>query len=110
MGSSLMMQEPLNKTETSYDYGIVIIETFSTTGSISGIPSNEHVGGLHEIEITTTGGCISLFFTLPVWGSAINYRFEDVHIQMDHFLGVTTSYSGGGCLVGICQNLTWEII
>jgi hypothetical protein len=96
--------------ETSYDFGFVIIETFSTSGSISGIPDYEHVGGLHDVDITTQGGSISLFFTIPVWGSAINYQFDDVHVHMDHFLGVTTSYANsGGCLVGIGKNITWEI-
>ena len=97
--------------ETSYDLAFVIVETFSSSGSISGIPVSEHVGSLHDVEITTNGGSISLFFTIPVWGSAINYKNNDVHIQMEHFLGVTTAYTNGnGCLVGICKNITWEII
>ena len=96
--------------EVSYDYGFLIVETFSTSGSISGLPGYEHVGGLHDLEITTNGGSISLFFTSPVWGSSINYLNNDVHVQMDHFLGVTTSYANGGCLVGLCKNISWEII
>ena len=103
--------QELNLNETSYGYGFIIVETFSTSGSISGIPDNEHVGSLHDVNITTNGGCISLFFTSPVWGSSINFRNENVHVQMEHFLGVTTLYSGrGGCLVGICKNISWEII
>jgi len=97
--------------ETSYDLGFVILETFSTSGSISGLPVSEHVGSLHDVEITTNGGSISLFFTIPVWGSAINYKNNDVHIQMEHFLGVTTAYTNGeGCLVGICKNISWELL
>lgn len=96
--------------EEPYEHAFVIVETLTTSGSISGLPGYEHVGSLHDVEITTNGGSISLLFTIPVWGSAINYRFNDVHIRMDHFLGVTASYSGGGCLIGICKNLTWELI
>jgi hypothetical protein len=98
-------------SESSYDYGFIIVETFSTSGSISGLPCSEHVGGLHDLDITTNGGSISLFFTYPIWGSAINYQNQDVRIYMDHFLGVTTSYANGeGCLVGLGNNITWEII
>ena len=103
-------EKELILNEKTYDHAFIIVETFSTSGSISGIPDYEHVGGLHDVDITTNGGSISLFFTMPVWGSSINHRFNDVHLCMDHFLGVTTSYSNGGCLVGICKNLTWEII
>jgi hypothetical protein len=103
-------EKEVNSNEAIYNHGFIIVETFSTAGSISGIPECDHVGSLHDVEIATNGGCISLFFTNPVWGSAINYRYHDVHIQMEHFLGVTTSYTNGGCLVGICKNITWEII
>ena len=110
-GDPVIKEEEMNLNETSYGYGFVIVETFSTSGSISGIPENEHVGSLHDVNITTNGGCISLFFTSPVWGSAINFRSEDVHIQMENFLGVSILYSGNiGCLVGICKNISWEII
>jgi len=110
-GETGFKEEVLDQNETSYRYGFIIIETTSTSGSISGIPDNEHVGSLHDVDITTNGGCISLFFTYPVWGSAINFRNEDVHIQMENFLGVSVLYSGNiGCLVGICKNISWEII
>ena len=110
-GDPVIKGEEMNLNEKSYGYGFVIVETFSTSGSISGIPENEHVGSLHDVNITTNGGCISLFFTSPVWGSAINFRNEDVHIQMENFLGVSVLYSGNiGCLVGICKNISWEII
>jgi hypothetical protein len=108
---SVVISEETNIDETSYGYGFVIVETFSTSGSISGIPENEHVGSLHDVNITTNGGCISLFFTSPIWGSAINFRNENVHIEMENFLGVTILYSGNtGCLVGICKNISWELI
>ena len=98
------------KTIETYEHGFIIVDTFSTGGIISGIPEYEHVGGLHDLDITTDGGSISLFFTTPIWGSSINYRYDDVHIQMDHFLGVSTSYSSGGTIVGICNNISWELI
>lgn len=80
IGDTGFKEEELDQNETSYKYGFIIVETTSTSGSISGIPGNEHVGSLHDVNITTNGGFISLFFTSPVWGSAINFRNEDVHI------------------------------
>jgi len=100
----------IDLNETSYNFGFIIVETFSTKGDISGIPDYDHVGGLQYVDITTNGGSISLIFTSPVWGSSINYKYNDIHIYMDQFLGVTSFSSYGGCLVGICKNISWELL
>ena len=103
--------EYVSNEEIIYNHAFVIVETFSTSGSITGIPVNEYVGGLSDLDITTNGGSISLFFTVPIWGSSINHLNQDVHVHMDHFIGVTAFYScGTGCIVGLCKNITWEII
>ena len=103
-------EKNLIQNKTSYNYGFIIVETFSTSGSITGIPDYDHVGGLIDVDIITNGGSISVIFTSPIWGSAINYRNNDIQIHMDKFIGVTSYSNSEGCLVGIGNNITWELL
>ena len=90
-----------------YDFGFIVLDC----NSISGIPENEHVGGLNEVDLTTQGLTQGVIFTIPIWGSAIVIENNQIHLHMDNFFGVSVSYScGAGSIVGIGKNIEWEII
>jgi hypothetical protein len=94
-------------TIEAYDFGFIVLDC----NSISGLPENEHVGGLNEVYLTTQGLTQGIIFTMPVWGSAIVIEDNQIHLHMDNFLGVSVSYScGAGSIVGIGKNIEWEII
>ena len=99
-------KEVIINSET-YEYGFIVLDC----NTISGIPENEHVGGLNEVDITTEGLTQGVIFTLPIWGSAIVIENNNIHLHMDNFFGVSVSYScGAGSIVGIGKNIEWEII
>ena len=90
-----------------YEYGIIILDC----NSITGIPEEEHVGGLQNIKIVTNGLTQGLIFTIPIWGSAIIIENNNIQINMENFFGVSVSYScGAGSIVGIGKNIEWKII
>lgn len=94
-------------TIETYDFGFIVLDC----NSISGLPENEHVGGLNEVDITTSGLTQGIIFTMPIWGSAIVIENNNIHLHMDNFFGVSVSYScGAGSIVGIGKNIEWEII
>lgn len=91
----------------AYDYGLIILDC----NTISGLPENEHIGGLSEVDLTTNGLTQGIIFTMPIWGSAIVIENNNIHLHMDNFFGVSVSYScGAGSIVGIGKNIEWEII
>ena len=99
-------KEVIINSET-YEYGFIVLDC----NTISGIPENEHVGGLNEVDITTEGLTQGVIFTMPIWGSAIVIENNNIHLHMDNFFGVSVSYScGAGSIVGIGKNIEWEII
>ena len=99
-------KEVIINSET-YEYGFIVLDC----NTISGIPENEHVGGLNEVDITTEGLTQGVIFTMPIWGSAIVIENNNIHLHMDNFFGVSVSYScGAGSIVGFGKNIEWEII
>ena len=99
-------EENLLDNET-YEYGFIVLDC----NSISGLPENEHVGGLNGVDLTTNGLTQGIIFTIPVWGSAIVIENKEIQLHMDNFFGVSVSYScGAGSIVGIGKNIQWNII
>ncbi len=91
----------------TYEYGFIVLDC----NTISGLPENEHVGGLYEVDLTTNGLTQGIIFTMPIWGSAIVIENNQIHLHMDNFFGVSVSYScGAGSIVGIGRNIEWEIL
>jgi hypothetical protein len=94
-------------TNEPYELGFIVLDC----NSISGLPENEHVGGLNEVDLTTEGLSQGVIVTMPIWGSAIIIENNQIHLHMDNFFGVSVSYScGAGSIVGIGKNIEWEII
>jgi hypothetical protein len=90
-----------------YEFGFIVLDCIS----ISGLPENEHVGGLNEVDLKTDGLTQGLIFTMPIWGSAIVIENSQIHLRMENFFGVSVSYScGAGSIVGIGKNIEWEIM
>ena len=99
-------KEVIINSET-YEYGFIVLDC----NTISGLPENEHIGGLKEVDLTTDGLTQGIIFTMPIWGSAIVIENNNIHLHMDNFFGVSVSYScGAGSIVGIGKNIEWEII
>ena len=94
-------------TIETYDFGFIALDCWN----VLGLPEDEHVGGLNEVDLTTNGLTQGIIFTMPAWGSKILIENNEIHIHMDNFLGVSVSYScGAGSIVGIGKNIEWEII
>lgn len=89
-----------------FKYGAFVL----TCTNIDGINDYDHVGGLSNLDITaSTDGFI--IATYPIWGTTIIEEEVQVHITIENFLGVIQTYSSGKIqLVGICQNIAWEIL
>ena len=91
----------------TYEFGFIVLDC----NTISGLPENEHVGGLYEVDLTTNGLTQGIIFTMPIWGSAIVIENNEIHLHMENFFGVSVSYScGAGSIVGIGKNIEWEIL
>jgi hypothetical protein len=98
------LDEP-NISNNTYDKALIIIDA----PSIEGIPDNDHIGGLHDLDLTLTGPINGIILTQPVWGTAIINNSPDITMHMDHYLGITVSGSNHGNMVGICQGFSWEL-
>ena len=93
--------------DESYEWGIIILDC----NNISGLPENEHIGRLQDIDISTNGSTQGLFLIIPDWDFIFINENNQIHIRMDNFFGVFASYPcGKGSICGIGQNIEWGII
>jgi hypothetical protein len=100
-------EDIVDSDETFYEYALVILDC----DSISGIPENQYVGGLTDIEIYTDGFTQGLILTIPSWGPEIIESYDNIHIIMENFFGVTQFYScGSGKIGGLGKNVQLEKI
>lgn len=98
--------EKESNLEPVFKYGAFVL----TCTNIEGINDNNHVGGLSNLDITALTDEF-IIATYPIWGTTIIQEEVQVHITIENFLGVIQTYSSGKIqVVGICQNIAWEII
>ena len=90
-----------------YKFGAFLL----TSSDIEGIPLEEHMGGLSNVNITASSDQF-MISTFPIWGTAL---IEDatvtISLRMDNFLGIIETRDDGYIdVMGLCRNVAWEVI
>jgi hypothetical protein len=90
---------------STYAFGAFLL----TARNVDGIPENEHMGGLGDLDFTATSTEF-MIYTVPFWGTTIIDEETDIHIHMDNFFGLISTYSDGTVeIMGLCKNIGWEL-
>jgi hypothetical protein len=92
---------------TGFKFGAFLL----TSSEIEGLPLDEHMGGLSNVNITAS--CYSFMIsTFPIWGTAmIEDETVTINLKMDQFLGLIDTRDDGYIdIMGICRNVAWEVI
>jgi hypothetical protein len=95
-----------NTTDEVYHSGWIIL----VSSSLQGVDEGLHIGGMNDINIIATYQNTLLIRTKPIWGSTIITEDVDIQIQMKHFFGIINKYGDSGEIIGICEDVSWEII
>ena len=89
-----------------FKYGMFVLTCTNTEG----LQEEEHVGGLSDVDFTASSNEF-IILTFPIWGTTILDDNVEIHIQMEHFFGVIqTNHDGEVEVLGICKNISWELI
>jgi len=99
------------KKERNINSGYTFGAFMLTSSDIEGIPLDEHMGGLSNVNITAS--CDSFMIgTFPIWGTAtIEDETVTINLKMDQFLGIIDTRNDGYVdIMGLCKNVAWEII
>jgi hypothetical protein len=103
---SIPAMTPKYTTDEVYSSGWVIL----VSSNIQGIDEGLHIGGLTNITVTATYQNTFLIYTEPIWGSTIITEDVDIQLHMGHFFGIIEKYGNSGEIIGICEDVSWEII
>jgi hypothetical protein len=95
-----------NSSGKVYDSGWFML----ISPNVEGIGQGLHLGGMHDLNITATGGNTFLIVTRPIWGAAIITGYIDLNIRMEHFFGIADIIGNAGAIIGRCENISWEKI
>ena len=89
-----------------YKFGAFIL----TSSDIEGIPLDDHMGGLSNVNITASSDQF-MISTIPIWGTAmIEDATVTINLRMDNFLGIIETRDDGYIdVMGLCRNVAWDI-
>ena len=98
-------EDVLDGTDIYYDFALVILDC----DCISGLPEDEYVGLLQDLEMNINGFTQGIIITLPDADTVIIDGEESIQIIIGNFFGTTHFYSSGsGKIFGIASSIEWK--